>query len=298
MAQEDSFDEALLDNYSDEELFEHVERSPSLVTIRTEGVKTLSSNLLAKPVGWGMDPRDEARAMECARSVGVNAPAVRRIISREEGPRKHFLVMTRIHGKTLEQLWPHVGLWGSIQIAWQLRGFLRAMASVSSGTTGGLHSGVVRSVWIEAVYGPVPHASPATFCNYLNWWLTECRPHVYKPYPDLTFSPTKHTLVHQDLAPRNMILDATGNLWIIDWDYAGYYPAFMEYKGIEALSAGSDWFLAPTWASWWGRMRWNLLRFIACGFASKYKRELMGFGVVYDRTLRCRIDKNPFSVQD
>ena len=39
------------------------------------------------------------------------------------------------------------------------------MASVTSGTTGGLYSGVVCSIHIEAIYGPVPHAFPTIFSN-------------------------------------------------------------------------------------------------------------------------------------
>lgn len=72
------------------------------------------------------------------------------------------------------------------------------------------------------------------------------------------------------------MFDTTGNLWIIDWNYSGYYSAFVEYMGIDAVSAGSDWFRAPTWASWWGRVRWDLLRLIACGFTGKYRRATMG----------------------
>jgi hypothetical protein len=298
MMQEKPFDEALLDNYSDEELFEYFERSPPLVTVRTEAVRELSPGLVAKHVCHFVDPRDEAYAMERARSVGVNTPVVRRIATHVEDADEHLLIMDRVRGKTLEQLWPHIGLWESIRIAWELRRFLRAMASVTSGTTGGLHSGVVRSIHIDAVHGPVPHASPTTFSNYLNWWLTECRPYWCEPRPDLTFSPTQHVLVHQDLAPRNLMLDVTRNLWIIDWNHSGYYPAFMEYMGVDAVSAGLDWFRAPTWASWWGRMRWDLLRFIACGFARKHRRAIAGLNCVCHRTQRFRADRNPFSANN
>lgn len=295
MIQEAPFDETLLDSYSDEELFERIERSPSLVTIRQETVKVLSPGLIAKPVSCFIDPLDETYAMERARSVGVSVPVVRRTVTGGEDADEHFLIMDRIHGKTLEQLWPHIGIWETIRIAWQLRGFLRAMASITSGTTGGLHSGVVRSIHIDAIFGPVPHASPSTFSSYLNWWLTECRPQWCQPRPDLTFSPTQHVLVHQDLAPRNMMLDTTGSLWIIDWNNAGYYPTFMEYMGMDAVSAGLDWFRASTWASWWGRMRWDLLRFIACGPIRKHSRAIMGLNAVSHRIQRFRVDRNPFS---
>jgi len=70
---------------------------------------------------------------------------------------------------------PHWAV-GSIRIAWQLVGFLRAMASITSGSPGGLRSGVGRSICINAAFCRVPHASPAAFSSYLNSWLTEFRP--------------------------------------------------------------------------------------------------------------------------
>ena len=297
MAQEKTFDETLLDSYSDEELLGLIQRSPPVVTVRTETVKVLSPGLVAKPTDFFADPLDEAYAMERARSVGVNVPVLRRIISGGEDGNAHFLIMDRVHGKTLEQLWPHISLWESIRIAWQLRRYLHAMASVTSETTGGLHSGLVHSLYIDAIYGPVPHASPTTFCNYLNWWLTECRSQWCKPYPELTFSPSQHVLVHQDLAPRNLILDTTGTLWVIDWNFSGYYPAFMEYMGVDAVLAGSDWFRARTWASWWGVKRWDLLRFITCGFIGKHRKAIRGLHVVCQRILTFRADRSPFSVK-
>ena len=47
-------------------------------------------------------------------SVVVNVPVVRRSISRGEDAGEHFLVMDRIRGKILEQLWPHIEPWGTI----------------------------------------------------------------------------------------------------------------------------------------------------------------------------------------
>ncbi|OBT49687.1 hypothetical protein VE04_10270, partial [Pseudogymnoascus sp. 24MN13] len=35
-------------------------------------------------------------------------------------------------------------------------------------------------------------------------------------------------LTHQDIAPRNIILDAEGKAWLIDWAYAGAYPRGFE----------------------------------------------------------------------
>src|SRR5258706_158437 len=97
------FNEALLDIYSDEEVLYHVAQSPKLITTRTESIRVLSHGLVVKPVPWPWNHRDEIDAMEKARSVGVNVPAVRRIVPLPE--KGHSIIMERIHGETLEQLW-------------------------------------------------------------------------------------------------------------------------------------------------------------------------------------------------
>ena len=200
------FIEALLDVYSDEEVMHHFKQSPKLTTTRMESIRVLSHHLVAKPLPWPKNHHDEIDAMERARSVGVNVPAVRRVVPfAEDG---HFLVMERIHGETLEQLWPRLGIWATIRIAWQLRSFVSALRTVTTQTTGGLHSGEVHSEWVQGMYVPVSHASPSVFCDYLNWWLLKARPSNCRPLPQLVLSPPReHVLVHQDLAPRNMILD-------------------------------------------------------------------------------------------
>jgi len=109
------FNEALFDTYSDEEVIYHVTQSPNLTTTRTESIRVLSHHLVAKSVPWPENHRDEIDAMERARSVGVNVPAICRIVPfPEEG---HLIVMERIHGETLEQLWPRLGIWATIRIA-------------------------------------------------------------------------------------------------------------------------------------------------------------------------------------
>lgn len=175
------FSETLLDKYSDEQVAYYVDQSPTLTTTRTESIRVLSDHLVAKSVPWPEDHCDETDAMDKARSVGVNVPAVRRVVSLPEGD--HLIVMERIHGKTLEQLWPSLGLWATIRIAWQLRSFVSALRTVTSQKTGGVHSGQVRSEWIQGINGPVPYASPSLFCDYLNWWLVKARPSNCAPLP-------------------------------------------------------------------------------------------------------------------
>ncbi|KIN95740.1 hypothetical protein M404DRAFT_17017 [Pisolithus tinctorius Marx 270] len=106
-------DEALPDTCTDEAVAHHVDQSPTLTTTRTESVCVLSHNLVAK-----------TDAIEKVRSVCVNVPAIRRIVPLPEEDR--LIVMKRIHGETMEQLWPRLRLWTTIRIAWELRSFVSA----------------------------------------------------------------------------------------------------------------------------------------------------------------------------
>ncbi|KAF8838344.1 kinase-like protein [Paxillus ammoniavirescens] len=290
------FNEALLNTYTDEQVTYRVNQSPTLTTTRTESIRLLSDHLVAKSVPWPEDYRDETDVMDKARSVGVNVPAVRRIVPLPEGD--HLVVMERIHGKTLEQLWPGLGLWSTIRIAWQLRSFVSALRTATSQKTGGVSSGCVNSEWIQGINGPVPHASPTLFCDYLNWWLVKARPSNCQPLPQLLLSPPRdHVLVHQDLAPRNMILDLSGRLWLVDWGRSGFYPAFMEYLGMEGPERAMPWLAAQSLASWWGRCRWFLFCSIACGYSRLHSKGRAVLAVVRQRSLRYKLEKPPHSVR-
>ncbi len=35
-------------------------------------------------------------------------------------------------------------------------------------------------------------------------------------------------LTHQDISPRNVILDTSGQVWLMDWAFAGAYPPYSE----------------------------------------------------------------------
>ncbi|KAI0728892.1 kinase-like protein [Fomitopsis betulina] len=240
---------------------------------RKQAVLILSPGLLAKPVGgtWYDDPMDEVHAMQRARALGVNVPAFRRLVPVDDFG-KYYLVMERVVGDTLEQRWPNLGLWGTLCAAWQLRGYLRLLRTVTAQTTSGLHSGRTRSILLDDQRGPVRHASPAAFVGYLNWWL-----------------PAKeHFLVHQELVPRNMMLDPRGTLWLVDWGISGFYPEYMEYFGMDATSSlcSMEWLRERTWAAWWD---------VSAGSALRFREPREAFGHISIRTQRFRLDKTPFS---
>ncbi|KAI0093478.1 kinase-like domain-containing protein [Irpex rosettiformis] len=281
-----SFNEADLLSYSDEELAGYIEGCSSSIAMRNTGT-VLSQHIVAKPIPSFVDPMDEVLALEKAQKAGVRVPSVIRIVPLNDGDT--YLIMDRIYGSTLEECWKFLNVFKTFRLAWQLRAYLRRLASVVSQTTGGVHSGEVRSEWLQGQHGPIRHASPSAFSKYLNWWLLECYPTACSPRPELLFTPEPHNILcHQDLAPRNMVVDRDGVLWLVDWRHAGFYPPIMEYAGIEADHSDMSWLWEHTWVAWWGRVRWSLFRWIACSYDHRYsnRRGLRGLYAVYQRSLR------------
>lgn len=61
---------------------------------------------------------------------------------------------------------------------------------------------------------------------------------IYKHYNKASqdtrdFRFTTFVLTHQDITSRNLILDRHGQVWLIDWAYAGAYPPAFERRSIE-----------------------------------------------------------------
>jgi thiamine kinase-like enzyme len=66
-------------------------------------------------------------------------------------------------------------------------------------------------------------------------------------------------LTHHDLTPRNLLLSPSGQLSILDWDLAGYYPTSFEYASMYNFNIPTDWgFIA--------RLRWHIFVWIAVGY--------------------------------
>jgi hypothetical protein len=92
--------------------------------------------------------------------------------------------------------------------------------------------------------------------------------------------PTAETLVltHHDLAPRNIKLDRCNQIWLIDWDFAGFYPKYFEYAAMNAFNIPETW-------NWFTRLRWWALSCISVGF---FERENRVLGVIQTKSTRWR----------
>lgn len=175
--------------------------------------------------------------MKLAESIGIRVPQIHRIVQ-ETGASStggQFLIMTRVRGRTLQDAWLTLSWWSTLNLAWQLRRYIRAMRQCTSVTAGGFVSGsAFCKFWDFDSYGPELHASPENLKEYMNWWLLRLpstKPQFHlelKPFSTFMFS-------HMDLHTWNMMVDERGQLWLIDWGSAGYYPPFFERVALRTM---------------------------------------------------------------
>lgn len=85
------------------------------------------------------------------------------------------------------------------------------------------------------------------------------------PKEPMTFdSSMPLVLTHLDLFPSNIILGDDGRVWLIDWEFAGYYPQWFEYASMR-----EGWEILGRWQKW-------IVGFMA-GF---YERQLHFIGCI------------------
>jgi len=248
-----AFEDHLLQSYSESELASHILASPRAAPISS--IRLLSSNLIAKHYTPDI-LEDTIKVIEVARQSGIRAPCIKRIIRHNNDA---YCIMERIQGTTLEDAWPKLSWFTVIRLILQLRRFVQILRSVTSLTAGSLATGECRSFWLEDRYGLPARSGPKELTHFLTFWagFVSIRREVKSPaqgsvHPKGRIPPTAgiFVLTHHDLAPRNIMIDGAGKLWLIDWDYAGFYPKYFEYAGTQNFDIPKDWSLfARLW--WW-----------------------------------------------
>jgi len=261
------FDEQRLADYSDDDLFAYIESLPPLDSFPCY-TKLLSQNLIAKFVR-SPQSLDEITALQLAHDLGIRVPAIRRTLTTSD-TRESCIIMNRVRGALLEDCWAEVGWITTVRVAFQLRKFVRRMRSVTSPTAGGLATGECNSQYLDDFLQLPRNATPADVQSFICFWLQYSRKKG-RTYPNLEGyrlhkhlippRPTHFVFTHQDLTPRNLIIDGKQNLWIIDWGYGGYYPEYFEYVGMEN-------FRRIAW-NIMARLRWSVFCFISAGIYSR-----------------------------
>jgi hypothetical protein len=216
---------------------------------------------------------DTMKAIEIAQALSIRTP---KLVRSTQDPDVEFLIMERVQGRTVEDAWPRLGWYASLRLALQLRRFVSSMQSITSDTAGSIVTGSCRSFWLDDRFGLPARATVRSVMDFLAFW-TDFRSikqeykksHVehaaLKGSPDLRVETFVFT--HHDLAPRNIMVDAAGDAWVIDWDYAGYYPIYFEYASMLNFKVPESW-------GYFGRLRWWIVAWLAAGRYAEQSKHL------------------------
>ncbi|KID96048.1 Protein kinase-like domain protein, partial [Metarhizium majus ARSEF 297] len=254
------FDDGQLLDYSDAQISHYINTLPTLP--KYSNITLLSTKYLAKAY-LRDDAEDATEAMKFASELGIHVPRIKRTVQVDDAT---YCIMDRIQGATLATEWLTLGWIATIRLAFQLHRIIRRLRSVKSATAGSLATGQCRSYYLDDSFGLPPGASLKQVNAFMNFWLefVSIRHEIKKTTvqhsncPKRTFSGGRpFVFTHHDLSPRNIMLDPSGQLWLIDWDCAGFYPEFFEYAGMHNfIPAGWDKF---------SLLRWRLFALIAGG---------------------------------
>ncbi|PBK62416.1 hypothetical protein ARMSODRAFT_990460 [Armillaria solidipes] len=201
-------------------------------------IDRLTPDVVAKwvprlPTGWP----SEALAQDLVHNrTNIPVPPIRRVLNLN--PYASVIVMDYVPGITLAEAWPTMGLWQKIRTAITLRSYVRQLRSIAhprSQIPGPVLEGEEpRVCFASRIFGPIrptkgPFAISEELIRLFNNGMDQAalaRLCVHKgPLPD------DGTLVysHVDLALRNLIVGDDGQLWLIDFATAGFYPRWFEY---------------------------------------------------------------------
>ena len=165
-------------------------------------------------------------------------------------------------------------------LAVQLRGSIRRLRSVKSSAAGSLATGRCRSFWLEDVYGVPPRSRPEDVAGFIQFWsdfvsitdeVKKTASQHAEPYQSCKpWIVRKFVLTHHDLAPRTLMLDHSGHLWLLDWELTGFYPKSFEYAAMHNFMPNADW-------NKWARFKWQLFTHVVAGH---FKREARALEIV------------------
>lgn len=182
-------------------------------------------------------------------------------VPRTYRPDMNMLLMDLIDGEMLYECWDSLGIFTRFRIACTLRLYVKQLRILRRETAGAVDTGHVRGILFgQDTYGPYSTVRRfRQFCEYVSCfgWCTramiareEGRPPPPLPRPDFDWSPV---FTHGDLTLENILLDRRGTLWLLDWDFAGFYPACLE--SVTMWHMGTNAHPHDTPLSW-SRYRW------------------------------------------
>ncbi|KAM5499618.1 hypothetical protein McanMca71_006192 [Microsporum canis] len=221
----------------DETLIELFKTAPLLHDYQGTRIVRLSHTLVLK--GGELTRPCEAEIMQLVEAeTSIPVPKVHRVLNTKTqntffGCQCYF-VMDFIESDTVQDCWEGLSQNQREDIISQVASMFLALQSAEVPQQPGpvaCQLCKAKGCWFSDIGGG-PFRDITAMEAWFNRKLEICQ--SFKQAPDTVplFSINKLVLTHQDIAPRNLILDPKGKVWLIDWGDAGIYPEGFEYAAL------------------------------------------------------------------
>ncbi|KFY32517.1 hypothetical protein V493_00122 [Pseudogymnoascus sp. VKM F-4281 (FW-2241)] len=155
------------------------------------------------------------------------------------GPRC-YIVMDYVEGEGLDGCWARLDAEERADVASQVAAMIGEMGNFKLSVPG--PTGGARRCWGTwfSDFGAASFQTIGDMEGWFNHKLDICNEYGQSVPNTPRFEFKEVVLTHQDIAPRNIILDASGRAWLIDWAYAGAYPPGFERAALAQQAKYHD----------------------------------------------------------
>ena len=173
----------------------------------------------------------------------------------EESSESTWILMERISGVQLGEAWPSLDQVGRARVASELKGYLKELHSLRppvAGWIGSCTGGPAYDHRIDNLTTCGPFASVAEFDDYLVAPIKKCpRPEWVTKYRQRLCDERDTIYIHADLSRENILVNpSTGGMkGIIDWEMAGFWPDWWEYR--KAMQGARE--------RWWAELVFQVM---------------------------------------
>jgi tRNA A-37 threonylcarbamoyl transferase component Bud32 len=221
---------------SEEELIAYGEVAPVLHSLAGLKVVRLSKTLAMKFGTTVLASEGETMRYVATKLPGVRLPQVYRCFSIDHSSScsdvEGYIVMDYIDSPSLDTCWDNLSLDVQKSVVEQVAAMVDQLQSVHSDHPGVIGGGISRGMWFSD-YGAGPFPTKEVFQKWITWKLNLSKRYMRASQDTLPLQCPYFVLVHGDLSPRNLILDTSNQVWLIDWGCAGFHPPIFEAATVK-----------------------------------------------------------------
>ncbi|MCJ1256472.1 hypothetical protein MMC24_004293 [Lignoscripta atroalba] len=232
------FENRSLESIARDEIIQVLDEAPKIYSKAYTRIARISSPVVVK---YGSEVHLwETRTMKyVAEMTSVRLPKVfdaweSQVAQTQEESSVTYIVMEYVQGDLVADIWPALSLERRSEIHQQIYDMIQELQRVKLTLPGPIGGGISDGTYFTD-YGAGPFHSREEMEAWFNERLLVCQEFglAHATQPTFTGQFQDLVLCHFDLHAQNIILDHWGNVWLIDWAYAGAYPPYFERAALS-----------------------------------------------------------------